>query len=103
MIDAISKTGQLPGLQMRAALAPGTNNVIAAATGGFESVLKSVATQTVDALYKGEMTAIAGLNGKASVQQVVTQVMAAERALQTTITIRDKAVSAYQEISRMAI
>lgn len=101
MIDAISKTSQLPDLQMRPASAPTVNK--SGAVGGFDSVLKSVAADTVNSLYKSEMTAVAGINGKATVQQVVEQVMAAERTLQTTIAVRDKVVSAYQEISRMAI
>ena len=36
-------------------------------------------------------------------QQVVEAVMAAEQTLQSAIAIRDKVVSAYLEISRMAI
>ena len=101
MIDAISKTSQLPELQMQPASAPTTTK--AATVGGFDSVMKSVATDTVNSIYKSELTAIAGINGKASVQQVVDQVMAAERTLQTTVAVRDKVVAAYQEISRMAI
>lgn len=101
MIDAISKTSQLPDMQMTPSTGPALNK--SGATGGFESVLKSVATSTVDTLQKSEATAIAGIKGEASVQQVVEQVMAAERTLQTTIAVRDKVVAAYQEISRMAI
>jgi flagellar hook-basal body complex protein FliE len=37
------------------------------------------------------------------VQKVVDAVLAAERELQTVIAVRDKAVNAYQEISRMSI
>ena len=50
-----------------------------------------------------ETTSVAGLANKASVQQVVEAVMAAEQTLQTVIAIRDKAVAAYLEISRMSI
>lgn len=77
----------------------------AAATGGmdFSKVLADVASSAVDALKAGEATSIAGINGNASVQQVVEAVMSAEQALQTAIAVRDKLVAAYQEISRMAI
>ena len=51
----------------------------------------------------GEKAAISGIQGKASVQQVVDAVMSAERSLQTAIAIRDKITGAYQDISRMAI
>jgi flagellar hook-basal body complex protein FliE len=37
------------------------------------------------------------------VQQVVEAMMNAERNLQTVIAVRDKVVSAYQEISRLQI
>lgn len=77
----------------------------AAAAGGmeFSKVLADVASSAVDALKAGEATSIAGINGNASVQQVVEAVMSAEQALQTAIAVRDKLVAAYQEISRMAI
>ncbi len=51
----------------------------------------------------GEATSIAGVQGKATVQQVVEAVMAAEQTLQAGVAIRDKVVSAYLEISRMSI
>ena len=35
--------------------------------------------------------------------KVVESVMAAQRSLQSVLAIRDKVVSAYQEIARMAI
>jgi flagellar hook-basal body complex protein FliE len=44
-----------------------------------------------------------GLEGKANVQQVVENVMSAERTLQTTLAIRDKTVAAWQQISQMPI
>ena len=43
------------------------------------------------------------LKGKADTREVVDAVMSAEQALQTAVAIRDKIVSAYLEISRMAI
>jgi flagellar hook-basal body complex protein FliE len=46
---------------------------------------------------------IAGIQGKASTQQVVEAVMSAEQSLQTAVAIRDKVVAAYLELSRMAI
>ena len=69
----------------------------------FSRVLSDVASDAVNALKTGETTAIAGINGRASVNQVVEAVMNAEQALQTATALRDKLVAAYQEISRMAI
>ena len=75
------------------------------ATGGadFGKVLADVANNTVDALKAGESAAIGGITGSRSVQQVVDAMLNAEEALQTAVAVRDKLVSAYQEISRMNI
>jgi flagellar hook-basal body complex protein FliE len=69
----------------------------------FGQMLSSLVADTVDALGKSEATAMAGIQGKASVQQVVEAVMQAEQALHTALAVRDKVVGAYQEISRMSI
>lgn len=74
-----------------------------AAGSTFGEVLNQFAAQTVESLKHGEAAAISGVEGKASIQKVVGAVMDAERGLQTAIALRDKAVAAYQEISRMAI
>jgi flagellar hook-basal body complex protein FliE len=77
----------------------------AAATAGpsFADVLAEMTGNPVAALKAGEAAAIGGIQGKVSVQQVVQSIMTAEESLQTAIAIRDKVVSAYQEITRMAI
>ncbi len=69
----------------------------------FGSMLARMVNDSVDTLKSAEAVSIAGVQDKASVQQVVESVMAAEQSLQTAIALRDKAVSAYLEISRMAI
>ncbi|MBI1867233.1 MAG: flagellar hook-basal body complex protein FliE [Methylocystis sp.] len=88
-----------------APLAGSIQNAPAANVGGasFGQLLDQLSGGAVDALKAGEAAAISGIQGKASLQQVVDTIMAAERTLQTTIAVRDKAVNAYQEISRMAI
>jgi flagellar hook-basal body complex protein FliE len=57
----------------------------------------------VDTLQAGEAVAIQGVEGAVSPMKVVDSVMAAQRSLQSVLAIRDKAVSAYQEVARMAI
>ena len=47
----------------------------------------------METLRAGEAAALAGMQGKASVQQVVEAVMSAEQTLQTAIAIRDKVVA----------
>jgi len=98
ILSAITSASPLDG-----AAGPGA----AASAGGtamdFGQMLSQVATDAVSTLKQGEAAAITGIEGKASVQQVVEAVMNAEQTLQTAVAIRDKAVSAYQDISRMAI
>ncbi|ORE95069.1 flagellar hook-basal body complex protein FliE [Aurantimonas sp. 22II-16-19i] len=104
MIPAIGSS--LP----RVELAP-TGNVGAAGAsrvgevGGqnFGAVLTQLATDAVSTMKTAEATSIKGVSGEASTQAVVEAVMDAERTLQTAIAVRDKAVAAYLELSRMAI
>ena len=69
----------------------------------FEQALSQVIGSAVDTLQAGEAVAIQGVQGAVSPMKVVDGVMAAQRSLQTVLAIRDKAVSAYQEVARMAI
>ena len=69
----------------------------------FGSVMAQVTQDAVGKLKSAEAMSISGLQGQASVQQVVQTVMDAQSSLQTVLAVRDKVVSAYQELSRMAI
>jgi flagellar hook-basal body complex protein FliE len=99
MITSVTGVGGMP--MATQAAKPTTT----AATGGsdFSNMLASMANGTMDALKTGEAAAIGGIQGTQSTQDVVQAVMNAEQALQTALAVRDKLVSAYQEISRMAI
>ena len=69
----------------------------------FEQALTQAIGSAVDTLQAGEAAAIQGVEGAASPMKVVESVMAAQRSLQSVLAIRDKAVAAFQEITRMAI
>lgn len=69
----------------------------------FASVFADVSNEAINSMKTGEAMAISGIQGKASVQNVVQAVLSAEQTLQTALAVRDKVVAAYQEISRMAI
>jgi flagellar hook-basal body complex protein FliE len=69
----------------------------------FGQALSQVVGSAIDTLQTGEAVAIQGVEGAVSPMKVVESVMSAQRSLQTVLSIRDKAVSAYQEIARMAI
>jgi len=69
----------------------------------FGAVIGQMTLDAISTLRASEQTAIAGVRGQATTQQVVEAVMAAEQTLQASVAIRDKVVSAYLEISRMTI
>lgn len=82
---------------------PARASTASPAGASFGQVLEQVVSGAVETLKSGEAAAIGGVLGNVPVQKVVDSVLAAERELQMVIAIRDKAVNAYQEISRMAI
>ena len=69
----------------------------------FSAMMSQVASDAMGSLKNAETMSIQGVNGNASTQAVVEAVMDAERTLQTAVAVRDKVVSAYLELSRMAI
>jgi flagellar hook-basal body complex protein FliE len=100
MIESVSGIGS-------ASLSAGVRSptATAAPTQGpsFDQALAQVVGSAVDTLQAGEAAAIQAVQGAVSPMKVVDSVMAAQRSLQTVLAIRDKAVSAYQEVARMAI
>lgn len=99
MIESVSGIGA-------ASLSAGVRSAAAATPSegpSFDQALAKVVGSAVDTLQTGEAVAIQGVEGAASPMKVVDSVMAAQRSLQTVLAIRDKAVSAYQDIARMAI
>ena len=75
----------------------------AGAGDSFSSMLASMTSDTVGKLKTSEQMSIAGIGGSATTQSVVEAVMQAQEALQTGLAVRDKAVAAFQDITRMAI
>lgn len=69
----------------------------------FAEALNQAASKTVNTLQNAEQASIQALKGDVDTRQVVDAVMGAQQALQTTIAIRDKIVTAYLEVSRMSI
>lgn len=69
----------------------------------FTDYFAKVSADAIHSIKQGESASIAGIQGKQSVQNVVEAVMNAELTLQSAIAIRNKIITAYQEVSRMAI
>jgi flagellar hook-basal body complex protein FliE len=75
----------------------------AAGAGDFSSLMAQMSSDTVSKLNTAEQMSVSGISGKATTQSVVEAVMSAQESLQTALAVRDKAVSAFQEVTRMSI
>ena len=73
------------------------------AQGSFGEFLSRSASEAARTLGDAETAAIDGAMGRASAPEVAARIMAAERTVQTAIALRDRFVSALQEISRLQI
>ncbi|WP_321391650.1 flagellar hook-basal body complex protein FliE [Emcibacter sp.] len=71
--------------------------------GSFSSILKESLGSTAEAVGRSETTGIQALNKQADLVDVVTSVQNAEMVLETVVAVRDKVISAYQDIIRMPI
>ena len=86
------------------AVSAGAAGAAAPASGdGFGSFLASLSKGTVDKMNAAESVSADGLQGKATTQSVVEAVVNAQESLQTALAIRDKAVSALLDVSKMPI
>ena len=107
MIDPITAaTLGIPSISMDPAKVSAVSSSQTAAVNGagtFADVLTSLGENTVDKLNAAENLAISGIRGDTGPREVADAVMSAEQSLQIAIAVRDKVVSAYLEISRMAI
>ncbi|SON56204.1 flagellar hook-basal body protein FliE [Hartmannibacter diazotrophicus] len=71
--------------------------------GGFADLLKNQVQGVIDGGKASEAKEVALVQGKADVVDVVTAVAETEVALGTMVSVRDKVISAYEEIMRMPI
>ncbi|MFK5980422.1 MAG: flagellar hook-basal body complex protein FliE [Rhizobiaceae bacterium] len=69
----------------------------------FGAMLSDMASNAANTLKTAEVTSIQGIAGEASAHDVASAVMEAEQTLRMAISVRDKVVQAYLEISRMQI
>ncbi len=73
------------------------------AGGNFSDMLSGFLDDAVSSVKKGEELAAQGAVGKADLQEVILAVSDAEMMMQTVTAIRDKVVTAYQEVLRTSI
>jgi flagellar hook-basal body complex protein FliE len=69
----------------------------------FGDMLKGVVNDSMDSLKNAEKVSLSAVKGKAGVNEVITAVSSAEMALQTVVAIRDRVITAYQELMRTAV
>ncbi len=81
--------------------APGRGAGRRAAAASFGALLEQVLRMRSTPAHKSETQATQAVVGNANLQQVVEAVNAAEITLQTVVAVRDRMISAYQEIMRM--
>jgi flagellar hook-basal body complex protein FliE len=108
MIDAVSPltsstTGpaSVEGIGTAARLGTASANTESGAD--FSAMVSQLASHAAGVVRNAESVSVAGVQGRATVQQVVEAVMSAEQTLQGAVAIRDKVVAAYLELSRMQI
>jgi len=69
----------------------------------FIDMVKEATQNSMDTMRNADVVSQQGIRGEVSIQEVVQATMAAEASLQTVVSVRDRLVSAYQEILRMPI
>ena len=102
MLPALGPLSPLSGNGPTAAPAAGVD-VGQAGAASFADMVAAAAGQTIGAMRGAEQLSVEALQGRAEVREVVDAVMSAEQSFQAAVAIRDKIVTAYLEISRMAI
>jgi flagellar hook-basal body complex protein FliE len=70
---------------------------------GFLDMVGGALESAANTGYKSEYLATRSISGKADIADVVTAVSDAETALNTVVAIRDRMISAYQDIIKMPI
>lgn len=84
-------------------VAKGAETASSSSVGSFSDTLKDFVTDAVDSVRKGEEMAAKGAVGKADMQDVIMAVSNAEMMMSTITSIRDKVITAYQEIIRTSV
>src|SRR5690625_4214219 len=69
----------------------------------FSDYMRDALSSAQETLKSSEAVQLQGLQGKASTQEVVEAIMAAEMTVQMVTSVRDRAVQAYQELMRMPV
>jgi flagellar hook-basal body complex protein FliE len=72
-------------------------------SGSFGDVLQGAMTGLSDLGHEADVKSVQAMSGTGTLTDVVMAVSKAEMALQASVAVRDKMISAYQDIMRMAV
>ncbi len=102
-ISAYSNSQNITGVGAITKSNPIASNINSSSEPSFADLMKQGVTQSVDTLRAGETMSAKAITGEANITDVVQAVTSAEITLQTLVSVRDKMISAYQDIMRMPI
>jgi flagellar hook-basal body complex protein FliE len=103
---AIARANPLQAAAAYRAATGGADPAAAAAAangGGFGAALQRAVEGAVEAGHAADAGGVRALTGGGGVAEAVLAVSRAELALQTAVAVRDRVVSAYQDVMRMPI
>ena len=100
---AAYRTNAMKTINDASAIKPGGSSATNETGSDFLGMVKGAAQGAIDANRQAEQVSKDALAGKADLTDVVTAVASAEQTLRTVVTVRDKVISAYQEILKMPI
>jgi flagellar hook-basal body complex protein FliE len=69
----------------------------------FGDILKNSVVNSIETMQRGERMSAQAVMGNASLPDVVRAINAADSTLNTVVAVRDRLITAYQEIMRMPI
>ncbi len=107
-LNAYSNSGALSGqgnitTVTKSTLGSGGADSIRTNAPSFSDFMENAVTSSVETMEAGEKMSAEAITGDADLTDVVQAVTAAELTLQTVVSVRDRMISAYQEIMRMPI
>ena len=100
MVDNISNATQIIANNAKTIDAPGLDTK---KDQSFGDVLRQTAVDSIQTLRAGESASARAVSGEATLPEVVQAITASEITLQTVVAVRDRVITAYQEMMRMPV
>jgi flagellar hook-basal body complex protein FliE len=93
----------IPLAQIASAYGGSAMKPAALASEDFSSMVGGAAESALQTLRQSEQTTARGVAGKADVQDVVQALSNAEMTMQTVVAVRDKVLTAYNDVLHMTV